>query len=61
LREESLKGYDEDSRGSTERAFLRNLSDGEERIRDHGNKQINEPKVEYDDASDKEETAKEVL
>ena len=40
---------------------MRNLSDGEERVRDHSNKQINEPKVEYDDASNKEETAKEVL
>jgi hypothetical protein len=40
------------SRGSTERARTRLRSNGGKCIRNHGNEQIDKPKVEHDETSD---------
>jgi hypothetical protein len=49
------------SRGSAERARSRLRSDSGERIRDHGDEQVNKPKIEHDKTNDEKEARYEEL
>jgi hypothetical protein len=49
------------SRGGTERARSRLRSNSGERIRDHGDEQIDKPKIEHDKTSDEKEARYEEL
>lgn len=50
-----------DSRCSTECARPRLCSDGGERVRDHGDEQVDEPKIEHDKTNDEKEAGYEEL
>ena len=50
-----------DSRCSTECARLRLCSDGGECVRDHGDKQVDKPKIEYNETNDEKEAGYEEL
>ncbi len=53
--------YRDHARGSTERARLRFRSNDKERVRDHGDEQVDKPKIEHDKTSDKKDARNEEL